>query len=207
VPEHLGQLQDYFVAITQITTEVFQKDFRENTYLVQVFYEECAITLKKSPQICSTPKLDLGPVYNFAISGIVLPEKPTIHQCAVFISEFLNHGRNDEIFHKIISERFDLLVVQVFAVIGGTYGSPSFAVDYMVDIIMALTHKYSDSFSRALNSVIETEAFPTSYVTREHKIAFVKTIVTLRNNKRRLKDIVKEFSSRCRGLYGVDNKN
>src|SRR5699024_6990780 len=114
---------------------------------------------------------------------------------------------NNELFHNIICERFDMLVMQIFAVIGGTYGSPSFAVDYMVDVIMALNHKYSDNFSRSLNAVIETEAFPSSYVTREHKVTFVKTILSLRNNKRRMKDIIKEFSSRCRGLYGVDPKN
>lgn len=195
------------MTIVQITSEVFQQDLRENTYLVQIFFEECSATLKKSPVIYSNAKLNIAPIYNFAISGIVLPEKPTIHQCASFLSEFLNHGRNNELFHKIITERFDFLVMQVFVVIGGTYGSPSFAVDYMVDIIMALNHKYSDNFSRALNSIVETESFPTSYATREHKMTFVKTILNLRNNKRKMKDVVKEFSSRCRGLFGVDKEN
>lgn len=207
VPEHLAHLQEYFIAIAQVTVEAFQQDFRENTYLAQVFYEECAAILKKATVIMSTAKLDIAPVYTFAISGILLPEKSTIHQCSVFLSEFLNHGRNTELFHKVICERFDLLVMQIFAVIGGTYGSPSFAVDYMVDIIMALNSKYSDSFSRALNAVVETEAFPSTFVNREHKVNFVKTILSLRNNKRKMKDIVKEFSSRCRGLFGVDTKN
>lgn len=206
VPEHVVHLQEYFIAITQITIDSYQRDFRENPYLVQVYYEESAAILKKAPIIVSHPKLDMSPVYNFAISGILLPEKSTIHQCSVFIAEFLNHGRNNEQFHKIICERFDLLVMQIFAVIGGTYGSPSFAVDYMVDIIMALNNKYSDNFSRSLNAVIETEAFPTAYAERVHKVNFVKTILSLRNNKRKMKDIVKEFSSRSRGLFGGNER-
>ncbi|KAJ6224126.1 hypothetical protein RDWZM_002671 [Blomia tropicalis] len=91
--EHLPHLQEYFMAIIQITIDSFQVDFRENTYLIQVFFEEFAAILKKSPVICAHSKLDMAPIYNFAISGIVLPEKPTIHQCAVFITEFLNHGQ------------------------------------------------------------------------------------------------------------------
>lgn len=213
-PEHLPHLQEYYVAVVGVTVQTLLlqaadggDSFHEHTYLLQVFYEEATAVLKKATPVMATPKLDAGPLYGFAISGILLPEKSTIHQCSLFISEFLSHGRNNELFHKAIAERFDLLVTQIFAVIGGTYGSPSFAVDYMVDIIMALNSKYSDSFARALNAVVEAEAFPSACVSREHKVAFVKTILSLRNNKRKMKDIVKEFSSRCRGLFGVDNKH
>lgn len=213
-PEHLPHLQEYYVAVVGVTVQTLLlqaadggDSFHEHTYLLQVFYEEATAVLKKATPVMATPKLDAGPLYGFAISGILLPEKSTIHQCSLFISEFLSHGRNNEHFHKAIAERFDLLVTQIFAVIGGTYGSPSFAVDYMVDIIMALNSKYSDSFARALNAVVEAEAFPSACVSREHKVNFVKTILSLRNNKRKMKDIVKEFSSRCRGLFGVDNKH
>ncbi|OTF81121.1 hypothetical protein BLA29_013143 [Euroglyphus maynei] len=98
-----------------------------------------------------------------------------------------------------------MLVMKVFIVIGGQQGSPSFAVDYMPDIIIVLNQKYSDSFTRTLNSIIDYNGFPTDLVTREQKCKFVQSISTLRNNKRRLREIVKEFSCRCRGLFGGVN--
>lgn len=204
--ELLPNLQEYFYTLTTITIEQFAKDFRENTFLVQNFFEESAHSLRKATAIFLYPKLNLSTLFDWAIAGIVLPEKGTVHQCSIFISEFLNQGRQNEQFHKVIQERFDMLVMKVFIVIGGQQGSPSFAVDYMPDIIIVLNQKYSDSFTRALNSIIDYNGFPTDMVTREQKCKFVQSISTLRNNKRRLREIVKEFSCRCRGLFGVDSK-
>lgn len=204
----LPSLQEYFYSLCNATIELFKSDFRENTFLVQNFYEECAQALRKATVVFLHPSLNHLPIiFEWAVAGILLPEKGTVHQCSVFISEFLNQGRHNEHFHKVIDEHFERLVIKVFIVIGGTQGSPSFAVDYMPDIIMALNQKYSDSFSRTLKAFIETDGFPTDIVNREQKIKFVQLITSsLRNNKRKLKEVVKEFSSQCRGLFGVDKR-
>lgn len=206
IPELVNHLQEYFHQICQLTIEEFRKDFHENTHLVQAFYSENASILRKCPVIF-TPALDLVSIFDFAILGILLPEKSTIHQCALFISEFLAQGRNNNHFHNVIIERFDSLVKQIFVVIGGSQGSPSHAVDYMADIIMVFNQKYPDNFSRSLDPVIELDNFPTSFADREQKRAFVKSIMSLRNNKRKLKDTIKHFTQLCRGLYGVDTRH
>lgn len=205
--ELLPILQEYFYSLSTITIEQFTKDFRENTYLVQCFYEESAQILRKTTIIFLYSKLNLSALFDWAIAGICLPEKSTVHQCSIFISEFLNQGRQNEQFYKIIQDMFDLLVMKIFIVIGGQQGSPSHSVDYMPDIIIVLNQKYSDNFQRTLNSIIDYNDFPTELIKREQKQQFVQSISTLRNNKRRLREIVKEFSYRCRGLFGVDNKH
>ena len=205
LPDVLTHLQEYYKSICGLTFVEFKKDFRENTFLVQSFYSESASILKKCPKIF-TPAINLASIFDYAMLGILLPEKSTIHQCALFISEFLSHGRNNDYFHQVIIERFDSLVKQIFVVIGGSQSSPSFAVDYMADIIITFNQKYPDNFSRSLSPVVEMNNFPTNYVNREQKRSFVKTIFSLRNNKRKLKDSIKEFSICCRGLYGVDNR-
>ena len=67
--------------------------------------------------------------------------------------------------------------------------------------VIVLNQKYSDNFQRTLNSIIDYNDFPTELIKREQKQQFVQSISTLRNNKRRLREIVKEFSCRCRGIF------
>ncbi|OTF72919.1 hypothetical protein BLA29_003270, partial [Euroglyphus maynei] len=49
--ELLPDLQEYYYSLTTLTFEQFEKDFRENTFLVQCFFEESAQALRKATTI------------------------------------------------------------------------------------------------------------------------------------------------------------
>ncbi|KPM10424.1 hypothetical protein QR98_0089790 [Sarcoptes scabiei] len=204
--ELLPRLQDYFEKIVRITIAAFESNFHDHTFLVQNFFEECAQILRKAKIIYSNPNLNLGSLFEWAISGMLLPEKGTTHQCSVFVTGFLNQGRHDERFHAVIMERFELLIRQIFIVITAQQGASLFAVDYIPPMIIMLNQKYCDSFNRALHYFVECNNFPTEKITKEEKEKFVQSITAARNSRLKLLEICQEFSSRCRGLYLIDKK-
>lgn len=196
----LPKLQEFYCSNVERTLQMFRKDFRESTYLAQVFYDESRAILKKCVKIFDNPKLPVLSMFDFATACLSLPEKFTIHHACTFLAEFITQARSHEVFNRIITERFETLLCQIFNVIAGVNCSSSYALEYVVDILVALNQKYSDSFNRALISFVNVDGFPTKHVTRADKDNFVKTLLMLRNNKRKIKDAVKEFHYRCLGV-------
>lgn len=195
--EVLPKMQEFYCSIVQTTMEAFQKDFADNTYLAQVFYEEAAVMLKKCIQMYENPKFNILSLFDFATAGISLPEKSTTHHCCLFLAEFITQGRSQELFNRIINERFEPLLVQIFNAIAGINCSSSFALDYVVEILVALKQKYPDSLTRTLNLFIDLEGFPTKTLTRTDKENFIKSLLLLRNNKRKMKELIKAFNYTC----------
>jgi len=141
------------------------------------------------------------------MSALLLPEKPTVRYSSAFISEFVILSREVEAMNKVVNEEIENLLGQVFVVIGGTYDSPRCVVEHMADILMALNWKYFDNLSRSINSLVQKEGFPTNHVNYEKKSHFVRLILTQRKNKRKLKEVINEFSLTCRGLIGNEYSN
>ena len=75
--------------------------------------------------------------------------------------------------------------------------------DVMADIVFAFARNQVEMTRRWLESLlIERQGFPNPKVTRQQKEHFLKMV--LKSNKRRVKEIVKEFSLICRGLVGTE---
>ena len=97
-------------------------------------------------------------------------------------------------------------------------------MEHTADVILALNKKYFDSLCRWMSASLGRERFPSALVSQNQKenfcrsilkyeMAFLNRHVSLikefcflreRSNKRRLQDIVREFSLQCRGLDGTE---
>lgn len=206
-PDLVQLLCEYYHSLAQVTLAEFGRDYQQNDPdLVATFYEESTQIVKKCTEIFSFAQLNVRSIWAFAIQGILLSEKGSIHQCSAFLCESINKGRKIEQLNSVIQEQFDALVMQIFTVIGDVHHTSVFAMDSMTNIVIALNQKYFDTFSRTLNSMVEVEGFPTKHVQREHRAALVKAVVGNKNSKRKMKDTLNEFSQRCRGVYESDTR-
>ena len=73
-------------------------------------------------------------------------------------------------------------------------------VDHYVDVLFALSKKYFDNLCQWLTALVNTDGFPSNNVTKEQKQHFASLILKERANKRKLQEIVREFSLACTGL-------
>ncbi|CAH2001460.1 unnamed protein product [Acanthoscelides obtectus] len=78
--------------------------------------------------------------------------------------------------------------------------APRSSVDIFGDVILALNKKYCDNLSRWLNSLLAQEGFPSSRISNQQKENFIKSVLREKANKRKLCDIVLEFTLICRGI-------
>jgi hypothetical protein len=202
-----SDLMNHFVDLCNYTMIACQPDLRQQTSLIEVFYSALTNILKKVSVMFSYHLLDVSTLFRCALSALTLPEKPTVRYCSTFISEFINLSREIEPMSKVVNNEVENLVAQVFCVIGGTYDSPRSVVEHMADIIMSLNQKYFDNLCRCMNGFVQKEGFPTNHVNRERKEHFVRLMLTQRKNKRKLKEVINEFSLTCRGLIGTDYGN
>lgn len=206
-PDLQMSFMNYHVQICNQTLLICQQDIRQQTSLLEMFYSIETNILKKVPQFYNYNLLDVSSLFRFAITALVLPEKPTIRAISSFLTEFINHSRDIENMVKVVNADGENLVGQLLGIIGGSFDSPRNVVEHSADILMALNQKYFDNFCRWMNTYVQKENFPTAKISREQKEHFVRLILKERKNKRKLKDIVNEFSLTCRGLIGTEYGN
>ena len=72
--------------------------------------------------------------------------------------------------------------------------SSSSAVDHYVDILFAFNKKYFDNLRQWMNAFVLIENFPSPHVTKEQKLSFSQMVLRERVNKRKLAEIVREFT-------------
>jgi hypothetical protein len=101
-------------------------------------------------------------------------------------------------------------------------------VEHTADVILALNKKYFDSLCRWMSASLGRERFPSALVNQIQKENFCRSLLKYKysfllisallcvvikeflrylrekSNKRRLQDIVREFSLQCRGLDGTE---
>jgi hypothetical protein len=75
--------------------------------------------------------------------------------------------------------------------------SSSSAVDHYVDILFAFNKKYFDNLRQWMNAFVAADNFPSPHVTKEQKANFSQLVLRERVNKRKLAEIVREFSLVC----------
>lgn len=192
-----------FSSITSHTITVCQ-DMRNRTALIEHYYAIAASLVKKQSSLFQQNMVDNEGLFRLACSALILPEKPTVKSVTLFLSEFINKSRDSQVMSLIVSRDGEAVVTQVFVVIAGTADSPRNVTEYMADILVSLNQKYFDNLNRWMMTIVSREGFPSTRVTRENKENFVRLILREKKNKRRIKDLVAEFTLVCRGLVTTD---
>ncbi len=162
--------------------------------------------LKKSPGLLTAPgqdEIDVGQLFQCGCGSLGFPENGPVKYACSFLSNFISVSREHPPLNNIVNQQGEVLFMNVMRVIGGSSSSSSFT-DYYVDVIFALNKKYFDNLCQWLTGFVNTDGFPCSLVSKEQKQQFASLVLKERANKRRLQEIVREFSVACTGL-GNDN--
>jgi hypothetical protein len=192
-----------FSSITSHTIIVCQ-EMRNRTSLIEHSFMIFASLMKKQSSIFQQNMVDNEGLFRLACSALILPEKPTVKAATFFLSEFINKSRDSPAMSVIVNRDGEAVLNQVFVVIAGTADSPRNVTEYMADILVPLSQKYFDNLNRWMVNIVSREGFPSSRVTRENKENFVRVILREKKNKRRIKDLIGEFTLVCRGLITTD---
>lgn len=182
-------------------------DIRDRTNLIEYFYMCSSSLMKKQSELFACPSVDSQGLFRLAIASLILPERPSVKSAAAFLTEFISKSRDHANMQEIVKHEGESLVTQIFVVISGTQNSPRNVVEFTADILMALNNKYFDNLNAWLTQTAERDGFPSARVTREQKDNFGRLLLRERRNKRKVRDMVSEFTLICRGLvtgpYGV----
>ncbi len=136
-----------------------------------------------------------------ALQFLGCQETPTIKTTVNFFTTYINNS----VQHEKAVEMLDLfgqdLVMNVLACIGGH--GPRSNVDLFSDIILALNRHYITKSATWLQNALNQENYPSKLVATAQKDDFRRMITREKTSKRRIKEIVREFSLVCRGLHGL----
>lgn len=180
-----------------------QQEFREHTIILEAFFQMLAHVVRKLTPIFNANKIDMSALFICAVATIMLPEKPTVKATTFFLGEFILRSREHPEMLNVVNHRGELLTEQIFRVIGSGE-SPRSVVEPMADILLVLSKKYFDNLCRWLSALVHRPDFPSPRVTSSDKEHYVRLILKERTNKRRMREIVAEFSLICRGLIGTE---
>uniref|UniRef100_A0A7N6BUX4 Importin-13 n=1 Tax=Anabas testudineus TaxID=64144 RepID=A0A7N6BUX4_ANATE len=100
---------------------------------------------------------------------------------------------------------FGPMVAQLTEMLGQIYSAfpQASALDlHFSDVLLSLNRHCPALLSQWMKETLQTPGFPSTQVSTEQKHTFIQQLVREQTNKRRVKDIVKEFSLLCRGLQG-----
>ena len=76
-------------------------------------------------------------------------------------------------------------------------------VDYYVDVIFALNKNCFENLCQWLTNLVNNDGFPSVNISKDQKQQFASLVLKERANKRKMQDIVREFSLACSGLAGT----
>jgi len=127
-------------------------------------------------------------------------ETPTIKNTCNFLIAFINQSKSFQ-NNRIIELMGRDILIQCLLCIGGV--SPRHTIDHFAECILSL-NKYNVTYLATwLNELFAKDGFPTTTATAIQKETFKKLVLREKTNKRRIKEIVKEFALACRGLLGM----
>ena len=127
-------------------------------------------------------------------------ELPTLKSSTYFLVAFINIANSYEYGLKTIEMIGQDIFLQCLLCIGGN--SPRHTTDLFAEILLAFNKNFVTLLAKWFNNVFSKDGFPTNSVTLLQKQQFQKAVLRERANKRRMKEMVKEFSLVCRGIDG-----
>ncbi|XP_050405751.1 importin-13 [Patella vulgata] len=184
------------------TVKLCQTAPRENTDIIESFMTLLAQVLKKVKHMLLEEGFNLNELFQAGLMAMTLPEHHTVRSACSFLCEFLQAGLETQAMKQVIVDNGLHLVDRVLQAIGGN--SPRGVIEHIADIILYLNKHHFEYLSQWLPAMMEREGYPSAQASKQDKEQFVKNILRERVNKRKIRDIVKEFTLLCRGLFGTE---
>ncbi|EQB77486.1 Importin-13 isoform 4-like protein [Camelus ferus] len=141
-------------------------------------------------------------LFQQAVLALKFPEAPTVKASCGFFTELLPRCGEVEPVGKVVQEDGRMLLIAVLEAIGGQASRS--LMDCFADILFALNKHCFSLLSVWIKEALQSPGFPSARLSPEQKDTFSQQILRERVNKRRVKEMVKEFTLLCRGLHGTD---
>ncbi|XP_004614227.1 importin-13 [Sorex araneus] len=201
-PAHFPPIEALFLLVTSVTLTLFQQGPRDHPDIVDSFMQLLAQALKRKPDLFLCERLDVKAVFQCGVLALKFPEAPTVKASCGFFTELLPRCGEIETVGKVVQEDGRMLLIAVLEAIGGQASRS--LMDCFADILFALNKHCFSLLSMWIKEALQPPGFPSARLSPEQKDTFSQQILRERVNKRRVKEMVKEFTLLCRGLHGTD---
>ncbi|XP_016382306.1 importin-13-like [Sinocyclocheilus rhinocerous] len=199
---HFPPIKALFELVTSVTLTIFQQGPRDHPDIVDSFMQLQAQALKRKPDLFLSESLDVKAVFHCGLLSLKFPEAPTVKSTCFFFTELIPHCADIPPVGQVVQEDGKLLLLAVLEAIGGQ--SSRSLMDQFAEVLFCLNKHCFALLTVWLKEALRSPGFPSSRVSDDQKDTFSQQVLRERVNKRRVKDIVKEFTLVCRGLHGTE---
>ncbi|XP_043856175.1 importin-13 [Dromiciops gliroides] len=201
-PAHFPPIKALFLLVTSVTLTLFQQGPRDHPDIVDSFMQLLAQALKRKPDLFLSESLDVKAVFQCGVLALKFPEAPTVKASCGFFTELLPRCGEIPPIGQVVQEEGRVLLQAVLEAIGGQASRS--LMDSFADVLFALNKHCFSCLSVWIKEVMQPPGFPSPRLSAEQKDTFSQQVLRERVNKRRVKEMVKEFTLLCRGLHGTD---
>lgn len=196
-------LRDAFARISDKTLEIcLTNPLRQLSMTMENYFKFSTFVIKKMPEFLSelpTP-INIDYIYKLALASLELPEKRTLYDVCTFITMFRQKSTGVEHLHRIFVSHLELLLNNVFSVLGGQFATPRNAIEPVIEMLFFVTN--APEAKEPFQKIVERENFPTCHVSSEQKAKFVSKLIQERS-RRKYKDCCNEFVLTARNLNRI----
>nr|XP_046264387.1 importin-13-like [Scatophagus argus]XP_046264388.1 importin-13-like [Scatophagus argus]XP_046264389.1 importin-13-like [Scatophagus argus] len=197
---HISNIASLIQVLTSATLTIFQQGPREHPDIAESFMHLHAQILKRKPDLYQSDQLDVKALFYCGILSLKFPETPTVKAASLFFTELLPRYKDMPSLADVLQMDGKLLTETILQAVGG--GSPRSLTELFSEVLLSLNRHCPSLLSQWLEETLQAPGFPSAQVSTEQKHTFTQQLLREQTNKRRVKEIVKEFSLLCRGLQG-----
>merc|ERR1712168_311422 len=170
-------------------------DGRNYPDCLQSFMDLLTRVIRTVPEFLVSNQEQQKRVLKCALMILNYPEAPTIKSTANFLITYINFSTCFASAKEMVEFLGRDITVQSLMCIGGV--APRHTTDHFAEIILALNKNFVTLLSCWLNELFTREDFPTGNVSSTAKEQFRKGVLREKSSKRRMKELVKDFSLVC----------
>ncbi|KAM3866450.1 importin-13-like [Diretmus argenteus] len=197
---HSSSIKSLIEVLTATTLTIFQQGPRDHPDIAESFMQLHAQILKRKPDWYMSDHLDVKALFYCGVLALKFPETPTVKSTSLFFTELLPRCKDVPPIGEAVQRDGKLLTETILQAVGGE--SPHSLTEHFSEVLFSLSRHCSALLAQWLKETLQTPGFPSAQVTLEQKNTFSQQLLREQTNKRRVKEIVKEFSLLCRGLQG-----
>lgn len=198
--QHVSNIKSLVEVLTSATLTIFQQGPRDHPDIAESFMHLHAQILKRKPDVYLSDQMDVKALFYCGILSLKFPETPTVKAASLFFTELLPRCKDVAALGDVLQRDGKLLTETILQAVGG--GSPRSLTEHFSEVLLSLNRHCPALLSQWLKETLQTPGFPSAQVSTEQKHTFSQQLLREQTNKRRVKEIVKEFSLLCRGLQG-----
>lgn len=200
-PEFSSVVKVLLQSVCSRSLELFQGDVRPYTDVVEAFMNLLAQILKKTSNLLIEGSCNIPGLFQAGIIGMTLPENHTVKAASLFMNELLSLNEVPAV-QEVVNSQGQILLDRIMRAIGGE--SPRMIMESTADVLFSLSKNYLEPLRVWFQEVVNKDGYPSERCTKADKEQFVKSVLRERVHRRRVREVVKEFSLLCRGLLGTE---